>query len=328
MTKPLLTVSTSPHLLGRTTVRCMHLEWIIALLPALIMGLYYYRVPAAVVVALAMASAVATEAVVNQLLKKPQSIGDLHALLLGLLMGLVLPAGAPWWLPMVGGALAVGLGKLVFGGLGGYPMNPVVVAWAALALSWPEHVNAFFMPFTSEVSQTPLMALKADVSTLEVVPLGELWAGTYPAAIGAGCTWALLAGGLFLVVRRLVSWQIPLGVLAGGLAMALLAAYTDPKIGWLDYSGFGPRMFIAMFHLGAGGLMIAAFFLAPEPVSSPVTPWGMFLFGLGVGFMAIIVRTWGGPVDGAFYGVLLMNAATPLFDRIRPKVLGKVVPGT
>ena len=172
------------------------------------------------------------------------------------------------------------------------------------------------------------MQLKGDVSTLEVIPLGELWWGTYPNAIGAGGTWALLLGGLYLTVRRLIPWQIPVGVIAGGIIMALVAGYTDPHIGWLDYTGFGPRWFIAMFHLGAGGLMISAFFLAPEPVSSPVTPWGMLLYGLGIGFMAVIVRTWGGLVDGVFYGVLLMNAVTPLFDRIRPKVLGKVVPGT
>ncbi len=328
MSAPLLTVSTSPHWLGRTTVRSMHLEWLIALAPALAMGVYFFGSAALVVVLLATASAVAAEAVVQRLTKQPIKVGDLHAVLLGVLMGLILPAGAPWWLPVVGGALAVVLGKLVFGGLGAYPMNPVLIAWAALALSWPEHMNSFFMPFTGEVSETPLMMLKNDVSILEVVSLQELWWGSVSGAIGATATWALLVGGLYLVVRRLVPWQIPLGVLLGALLMALLAAYTDPELGQLGYSDFGQNFGIALFHLGAGGLMISAFFLAPEPVSSPMTPWGMLLFGLGIGFMAVIVRVWGGPVDGVYYGVLVMNAATPLFDRLRPKVLGKVVPGT
>jgi electron transport complex protein RnfD len=328
MSAPLLTVSTSPHWLGRTTMRSMHVEWLIALAPALVMGIYLYGLRALLVVALAAAAAVAAEAGVQKATKQPILVGNLHALVLGVLLGLILPAGAPWWLPIVGGALAVVMGKLFFGGLGGYPMNPVLIAWAALALSWPEHMQAFFMPHTTEVSETVLMMLKNDVSTLEVVGLGSLWWGGYPGAIGTSCAWALLVGGLYLVVRRLVPWQIPFGVLLGAVALALLAAYSDPKLAELGYKAFGKNFAIALFHLGAGGLMITAFFLGPEPVSSPVTPWGMFLFGIGIGFMAIIVRVWGGPVDGSFFGVLVMSAATPLFDRIRPKVLGKVVPGT
>lgn len=328
MSTPLLTVSTSPHWLGRTTVRSMHIEWLIALAPALAMGIYLYGTRALLVVALCAAAALATEAGCQKITKQPVQIGDLHALLMGVLLGLLMPAGAPLWLPVVGGFLAILMGKIIFGGMGGYPMNPVLIAWAALALSWPEHMQAFFMPGTAEVSETTLMLLKTDPSTLEVVGLGSLWCGGYPSAIGTGSAWALLIGGLYLVVRRLVPWQIPLGVVLGALILALLAAYTDPNLTELGYDTFSQHFAIALFHLGAGGLMISAFFLGPEPVSSPVTPWGMIWFGIGIGFMAIIVRTWGGLVDGAFYGVLLMNAATPLFDRIRPKVLGKVLPGT
>ncbi len=328
MSTPLLTVSTSPHWLGRTTVRSMHIEWLIALAPALVMGIYLFGTRALLIVALSAAASVATEAICQKLTKQPIQVGDLHALLMGLLLGLVMPAGAPLWLPVVGGALVILMGKVIFGGMGGYPMNPVLIAWAALALSWPEHMQAFFMPFTGEVSETSLMMLKTDASTLEVVELSSLWLGGYPGAIGTCSAWALLVGGLYLVVRRLVPWQIPLGVLLGAVALALLAAYTDPNLTELGYDSFSQNFAIALFHMGAGGLMISAFFLGPEPVSSPVTPWGMIWFGIGIGFMAIIVRTWGGLVDGAFYGVLLMNAVTPLFDRIRPKVLGKVVPGT
>lgn len=328
MSTPLLTVSTSPHWLGRTTLRSMHIEWLIALAPALVMGIYLYGTRALLIVALSAAAALAAEAGVQKLTKKPILIGDLHALLIGVLLGLILPAGAPWWLPIVGGAFAVVVGKLFYGGLGGYPMNPVLIAWAALALSWPEHMQAFFMPGTAEVSETPLMMLKNDPSTLEVVGLGSLWWGGYPGAIGTSSAWALLIGGVYLVVRRLVPWQIPFGVLLGSVLLSLLAAYTDPNLTELGYETFSRHFVIALFHMGAGGLMIAAFFLGPEPVSSPVTPWGMILFGMGIGFMAIIVRTWGAPVDGAFFGVLVMSAATPLFDRIRPKVLGKVLPGT
>ncbi len=330
---PLLTVSTSPHLMGRTTVRSMHLEMIIALMPAFLTGIYYFGGPGLTVVLLSVVAAVVTEALICKLTKKPNTTRDLHAVLLGLLMGLILPAGAPWWLPLVGGFLTVVLGKMIFGGQGAYPMNPVLVAWVALSLSWPEHMNAFYGPVPPgtdgswEVSETPLMQLKSDLGTLEAIELGDMWSGLVPGAIGTTCTWALLLGGVYLVWRRIISWRIPLGVILGVLLMSLLATYTDPAFEDLGLEGFAQHWDVGLFQLAAGGLMFAAFFLAPEPVTSPMTPWGTILFGLGVGFMTVIVRCWGSHTDGVFYGVLLMNAATPLFDRIRPKVLGKVMSG-
>ncbi|RJX33886.1 MAG: RnfABCDGE type electron transport complex subunit D [Desulfarculus sp.] len=334
MNENLLVVSTSPHLLGRITLRSMHLEIMLALTPAFLVGLYYFGFPALSTVVLAVAGALGSDYLVSYLTKKPAHPEDLHTALIGFLMGLILAPGAPWWLCLLGGALAVVLGKLLFGGLGSYPLNPVLVAWAAMALSWPAGMNRFLEPLALGTAgdwtqaQIPLMQLKSDISTLSgVYEMKNLWLGVVPAAVGAGSSVALMAGGLYLIIRRLIPWQIPLGALLGAAGMALLASYTDPRIGELGLEGLAARLDVIWFHLATGGLMIAAFFLAPEPVTSPVTPWGTFLFGLGVGIMTIIVRTWGSWVDGAFYGVLLMNLATPLLDRIRPRVLGKVVTG-
>lgn len=322
----LLTVSSSPHLLGGMTVRSMHLETIIALLPALITGVYYFGAPAIITVCIAVASAVVFEWISSAVAKQPNNLGDLHAVLMGLMLGLVLPPGAPWWLPIIGSALAVVMGKMIFGGRGAYPMNPVLIAWAALSISWPEQMTSFFAPLSGgEEATTFLMNLKDDIGLIMEPELGPLWKGATPGAIGATGSWALIIGGLYLVIRGIVPWQIPFGVLFGAALMALAAAYVDPKVIEVELEGFGPHLTVVWLHLGTGGLMIAAFFLAPEPVSSPITPWGMLLFGLGVGFMAVIVRFWGAMVDGVFYGVLLMNAATPLLDRIRPRVLGKVI---
>lgn len=328
MSGPLLTVSASPHLLGRLTVRSMYAQWLIALAPALLMGLYYFGTPGLLTVLLATVSAVATEALCVRLGKMPNRVGDLHAVVMGVLMGMVLPAGVPWWIPVVGGFLCIFLGKMIFGGIGAFPMNPVLVAWAALSLSWPEHMNAFYAPLAEdgewEVAETFLLQLKNDISSFEVIELSEIWSGNVPGAIGATCSWAIIAGGLFLIGRRIIQWQIPVGALLGVLIMALVAAYTDERIEELGYESFAEYLNVAWYHLAAGGLMISAFFLGPEPVTSPMTPWGRLLFGLGIGFMTVIVRTWGGLVDGAFFGVLLMNTVTPIFDRIRPKVLGKI----
>ncbi len=333
MSQQLLTVSTSPHLLGRTTVRSMHLEIMAALAPALLTGLYYFGMPALFTVLLATAAAVVGEVATVRLAKLPDRTGDLHAALMGLVLGLVLPPGAPWFVPVVGGLLTVVLGKMIFGGLGNYPMHPVLVAWVALSLSWPEHMNAFHGPIPWgqagewKITETPLMQLKNDISTLQSFEMSQLWLGNIPGHIGAVGALPLLVGGLYLIARRLVPWQIPVGVLAGSAAMALFASYVDPNIEQLGLEGVPAHFDVALFHWATGGLMITAFFLATESVSSPVTPWGCLLFGLGVGFMTVIVRCWGGLVDGAFYGVLIMNAATPLLDRIRPRVLGKVVSG-
>lgn len=338
MSKQLLTVSTSPHMLGGMSVRSMHVEYIIALIPALATGVYYFGWPALLTVLLAIGSAVVCELALAKLAKQPAKLDDLHAVVMGLLLGLILPPvvmglddACPWWIPVVGGALAVGLGKSLFGGIGAYPMNPVLIAWAALALSWPEHTMAFLdpMPWGTEdpewvVSTAPLVEFKNDIGNMLSYEVENLWNGMYPSAVGAGGSWALLLGGVYLVIRRIVPWQIPLGVLAGLIGMALLATYTDSRIVEMELETFNDHWNVALFHLATGGLMITAFFLAPEPVSSPMTPWGMLLFGAGIGVMTVLVRHWGAPIDGAFYGVLIMNAATPLFDRIRPRVLGKV----
>jgi len=333
MNENLLTVSTSPHILGRMSVRSMYLEYIIALAPALLVGLYYFGFPALITVLLAVASAAVSDFIASKIQKKPTTLSSLHIVCMGLMLGMILPPGAPWWLPVIGGALTVFLGISIFGGIGAYPMNPVLVAWVALYISWPESMNAFFEPQALgngddwAEAETLLMQLKGDISTLEMVEMSKLWLGQVPGYIGSTSTWALLVGGVYLIIRRIIPWQIPVGALLGAIVMGLIATYTDPRILELGYEEFAANMNVVWFHLGAGGLMIAAFFLGPEPVSSPVTPWGTFLFGVGIGLMTIIVRTWGGLVDGAFYGVLLMNAANPLLDRIRPRVIGKVVSG-
>ena len=332
MNRNLLTVSSSPHVLGRMSLRSMHLEIMIALLPAFLTGMYYFGAWAVWLVLVSMVTAVATEAVVNAISKKPQHLDDLHALLLGLMMGLIMPSGAPLWLPIVGSFLAVALGKMVFGGLGAYPMNPVLIAWAALAISWPEQMASFLeaIPFSEEergMVDTPLMMIKEDVGLLMEPELLRLYLGAHAGEVGATGAFALILGGLYLIWRRIISWQIPVGVLAGAFCMALAATYLDPRIAELGLEEFGPRLDIVWYHLGVGGLMIAAFFLATESVSSPVTPWGMLLYGLGIGVMTVIVRFWGAYPEGVFYAVLVMNAVTPLFDRIQPRVLGKVITG-
>ena len=199
MTSRLLTVSTSPHILGRKTIRSFNLDIIIALAPALLVGLYYFGMPGLITLILAVASTLVAEYVYCRIAKLPVELDNLHAALMGLLLGMVLPAGAAWWIPVVGGGLTIVVGKMFFGGMGAYPMNPVLVAWAAMSISWPEQMSAYFAPLAEggeyEVTETLLMQLKFDVGTFEIVEMPDLWLGLVPGAIGATCAWALLAGG-------------------------------------------------------------------------------------------------------------------------------------
>lgn len=323
MSAPLLTVSASPHFMGRATVRGMHVDTLIALLPALLAGFYYFGAPAVITVALAAAAAVIAEFACVKLTKMPNRVSDLHALVMGVMMGMILPPGCPMWLPVVGSFLAIALAKMIFGGIGGYPINPVIIAWAALSLSWPDHMQAFFAPFGAETAQTMLMKTKADLAFMAKADLGAMWLGKVPGSIGVTSGLALLAGGIYLIIRRVISWRIPVAVIVGVILMTLIASYADPAFAKLKLAGFSAHLRLADFQLAAGGMMMAAFFLATEPVSSPVTPCGMLVYGLAVGALAVIIRLWGAYSEGVYYAVLAISAATPLFDRMRKPVFGK-----
>ena len=324
---PKLTVSASPHILGKRTVTGLYRDWLIGLLPAVWAALYYFGAHAMQNILIAIAATVGFEFLICKIFKMPARLGDLHAVVMGLLLGLLMPAGAPWWIPIMGGLLISGLAKMIYGGLGGYPMNPVLIAWACLIISWPDHMNAFLgaagTDAAMKAAQPPLMLASDNLKAYAATDLWALWCGYVPGAVGTTSTWAILLGGIYLLLRRVISWHIPVTVLAGTVVMALLASVTDAKLAETGIGSFS----LAWFHLGAGGLMISAFFLATEHVSSPMTNGGMLVYGAGVGVLAVIIRHWGGSVEnveGVYFAVLFMSLCTPLLDRIRPKVLGKV----
>ncbi len=307
-----LIVSMSPHVRGSLTVERMMGSFLLALIPTAGVGVYLFGLKALVTVAISMATAAAVEAGIEKLTKGDLTIGDLHALLTGLLVALLLPPTAPWWLAMVGAGTAIILGKMVFGGLGTYPFNPPLVAWVVLKLSWPARMSAFVAPRSAEVALTPLMAFKEDPSMFYSYELWDLFLGNKAGAIGAVCGLAILLGGLFLLVRGLIRWHIPVAFLLGvGLfagIMRVINADLYPPVS---------------FHLAGGGVLLGAFFLAPEPVTSPVTPKGMLAFGFLAGMLTMILRMWGADYDGTFYAILVMNAATPLFNSLKPRAYGR-----
>jgi len=256
--------------------------------------------------------AVAVETVIEKLTKRELTFGDLHALLTGLLLALILPPTVPWWLTMVGAATAIILGKMVFGGLGTYPFNPPLVAWVVVKLSWPERMTEFIAPRIGEMVLTPLMAFKEDPALFYSYETIDLFLGNKAGAIGTVCGLAIVVGGLFLILRGIIRWHIPVSFLLGVGLFALIMRMINPDL-------YPP----VSFHLAGGGVLLGAFFLAPEPVTSPVTPKGMLAFGLLAGMLTMILRMWGADYDGTFYAILVMNAATPLFNYLKPRAYGR-----
>ena len=319
-----LTVSMSPHVRHGRTVRGMISTVILALTPAMLFGFYQYGLEAVILVAVGVAGAVATEAALCLVRKQPLTIGDHHAVLVGITLALLVPSGVPWWMVLVGAVMAILVGKAPFGPLGGAPINPALVGLLILAISWPGEIGSYGYPTTADAAYavTDIAPAEAPVDAVTIDPsdAGEycpfmLFSGFQVGAIGAISPVLLLLGGLFLIVQRVGRWQGPLGFLLGlGLAGAIMHG--------IDPGAFPP----GSFQLFTGMAFFGAFFLCNEWTSTPVTPWGLFLFGFGAGVLALIFRVTGGlPFGRVAFAIAFFSLLTPLLDRIAVTPFGKGV---
>ena len=307
----ILTVSPPPHWhCGRTIPRFM-LETIVALLPAAILAVAFFGLDAVRVMALSCATAVAAEALCTRIMEREQSVQDFSALLTGLLFSFLLPASAPWWLVMVGSGAGVVLGRMVFGGLGGNPLCAPLVGWAVCRLSWSGYMDVDATMLYTSLS-SPLAQLKYfGVEAASQFGYVDLLLGRQLAGLGTSHVLALLAGGVFLLLRRHIRPDIPLAFLAGVFLTATVFYL-------MDSGSFADPL----FHLLTGSVVFGAFFLATDCSSSPVGHLPMILFGLVAGALTILIRAYGVYPDGVPFAILLANLLTPLLDRIRPKPFG------
>ncbi len=291
---------------------------IIAALPAMVFGIVQYGIPAVGVAALAIASAVIWELVFNIVTRKPTTIGDGNAALIGALLAMLLPATAPWWLVITGAFIAVIIGKQIYGGIGGNPFNPVLVAVAILMISWKDFFDfdEALLNYDLDFAMAyPLAALKHfGVSAIAPFSPGDLLLGQQAGGIGATFGLGLILGGIYLIVRGFIQWEISVSFLVGVFVTALVFNLLDSA----RYAG-------PVFHLLTGYTLIGAFFLVTEDSSSPVNCIPMLIYGAGAGVLTILIRNIGAHIDGVVFAVLVMNLANPLIDKIRPKALGKVV---
>ena len=295
---------------GRTLQKNM-LQTLLALLPVVAMAVYRYGYDAVVVMAWAGLTAVVTEALVQKLMKQAPTSDDFSALVDGLLFAFLLPATAPAWMVVIGSAIMVILGRMVFGGFGGSPLCAPAAGWAILAISWPGFMDLNGMLLKWDLVE-PLSELKFfGLDAIASISPMSLLLGENLGALGASQAAMVLLGGVYLLARGLVRWFIPVSFLAGVLVTGLVYNLIDPQV-----------HASALFHLLSGSTLLAAFFLMPYPSSSPAWRIPMLLFGFFGGVMVVVIRTYGIYPDGAPFAILLANLCTPLFDLIQPKPFG------
>ncbi|MCP4604024.1 MAG: RnfABCDGE type electron transport complex subunit D [Proteobacteria bacterium] len=315
-------VSTAPHIRHGRTARTMILTTIAALTPAALWGFYQFGFSAVVLIVAGIVGAVGAEAVIDKIAKRQSSLRDGHALLVGLTLALLIPAGAPFWLVLIGAIIAILIGKAPFGPLGGAPLSPALVGLLIVTVSWPDQITSYVQPRSADPAlkapdaapaEHPQDAVHIDPSDVDEYDLDELLLGNQVGPIGTICPLLLLVGGLFLLIRRAARWHAPAGFILGIAVTAAIAHSIDP-------GAYAP----AWFHILTGTAMFGAFFLCTEWTSTPVTPRGLFLFGLLAGMLVIVFRMSGLPFARVPFAIVLMSLCTPLFDRIAQAPLGKV----
>jgi len=311
-------VSHAPFLHNGSSISTRNYNIILAALPAVLFGLFQYGMPAFSVSSLSVSSAIIWELLFNRLTKRKISIGDGSAALIGLLFAMLLPATSPWWLVITGTFVAILVGKQIYGGIGGNPFNPTLVAVAILMLSWKDlfDFNERLINFDFDFTVVyPLAALKQiGVSAVKSFSAGDLLIGKQTGAIGTTFGLGLIAGGLYLMARRIARWEISLSFLAGVAITALIFNLANPT-----------RFAGPVFHLLTGYTLIGAFFLATEDSSSPVNFIAMLLYGAAGGILTVLIRNIGAHIDGVVFAILIVNILNPVLDKIRPKAMGKVV---
>lgn len=312
------TLSSSPHLTQEDDVNKIMNTVILALVPAIAFSVYHFGWDSLMTIVIAAASCLGTEYLIKKM--RNREVTDTSALLTGILLAMTLPPGLHIGFVVLGSVFAIAIGKEVFGGLGYNIFNPALLGRAFLQASFPVRMTTWEIPqhyvADAKTFATPLGGYKFGESVIQNTGdyIDGLIMGNIGGCIGETSALAILAGGIFILIKKYADWRIPVSYLGtvfilGGLFWLISPAnYPDP-----------------IFHLLSGGLMIGAFFMATDMVTSPITPLGSWIFGAGAGVIVILIRLFGGLPEGVMYSIIFMNAFVPLIDRYtRPKYFGEV----
>lgn len=315
MTDKKLIVASPPHIRSVDDTRTIMLDVIIALIPAILAGIYFFGYRAGVVVLITVAGSVLFEHLWCVMLGKESSVYDLSAVVSGVLLALCLPVTVPLWVPVVGAFFMIIFVKMCFGGLGQNFMNPALAARAFLLASWPMIMTTWVEPLKTKLymfnnpdvvtSATPLALIKGGVITAKLPSYIDMYFGSVGGCIGEVSAFALMLGGMYLLYRKVISWHIPITYMATVAALVWLLG-GDP-----------------LYHLLAGGLMLGSIFMATDYVTSPITASGKLIFGVGLGGLTVLIRIAGGYPEGVCYSILLMNILVPFIDKsTKPRRFG------
>lgn len=325
----LLQVSGSPHVHGTETVKKIMWSVVIALLPALAVSVFYFGLPVLILTLVSIATCLLTEYLIQRfMLKGNVSITDGSAVITGLLLAFNVPANLPIWILMIGAFVAIAIAKMPFGGLGKNPFNPALVGRVFLLISFPVQMTTWPKPtpiwnLGEDVitGPTPLGILKEGVKNgqavgdlmTEMPSYVDLLFGQMGGSFGEVSAIALLIGAMFLLIRKVITWEIPVSFLLTAFLFSGIFYLVDPS----TYAN-------PCFHLVTGGLMLGACFMATDMVTSPTSRWGMIVFGVGCGLLTIIIRLFGAYPEGVSFAILIMNAFVPLINKgFKPRTYAK-----
>ncbi len=311
-------VSSSPHIRTLESVQSVMVDVLIALFPVALMAVLLFGYRALLTMVISVATAMLVEAL---WLRKRDIFSDGSAAVTGLLFAMVLPPAPPWWLVVVGAASAIIIGKQVYGGIGYNIFNPALVGRAIVVMSWGGHlVGRIWSPpqpfaFGLDVSTVTTATVLGGQEEALAVRLSQLFIGNIAGCLGETSALAILIGGIWLFYKGHIDWRIPVGFIA-----------TVFMMGTLFGGGFyNNNLFTGLFHVLAGGVMLGAIFMATDMVTSPVTPRGKLIFGIGCGLITMLIRLWGNMPEGVTFGILIMNAVTPIIDNFTvPQQFGGV----
>jgi electron transport complex protein RnfD len=328
-----LIVSVSPHV--KDTITVSKIMWSVsaALAPAFLGAVYYFGIPAVVTVAICIVTALVSEALFNKATDRPGSLSDGSAFLTGLLLGLNLPAASPVYIPIIGSFVAIAITKMLFGGLGFNVFNPALVGRAFVLITWPKAMTTWVVPkllpyhVDAATTATPLGILKEEGIKVMLQTFGSkpeiyksMLFGNVAGSLGETSALFILLGGCYLLVKRYITWHIPLSFIGTVALLAWIFGGKDPETGKLIFFAGDP-----LIHVLGGGLMLGAFFMATDYVTVPSVRTGQIIFGVGCGALTVLIRRFGGFPEGVMFAILLMNCFAPLIDRkMRTKTFGSV----
>jgi len=324
----LLTVSGSPHVHADQPVQKIMWGVVLALVPAYLVSLWYFGLGALIASLVAVITCLITEYLITRfMLKQESTVGDGSAVVTGLLLAFNVPSNIPWWQLVIGSIFAIAVAKMSFGGLGKNPFNPALAGRVFMLISFPVDMTSWPLPLQNRfvlvdalTGPTSLGIVKDGVKSGEAleklssqVPgYLDMFIGGIGGSLGEVSALAILLGGIYMLFRKIITWHIPVSYLMSVVLFTGILWLVDPQV-YVD----------PVFHLLAGGLMLGAVFMATDMATSPMTPSGMLIYGLGCGVLTVLIRVWGAYPEGVSFAILIMNAATPLINKgFKPKRFG------